>query len=63
MNELRLHPNEINSEDRTKKCLKKMKVTLYTNKVHLLFRWLNHRNSMDKLLEGLVLVYGDSLHS
>ena len=47
MNELRPHPNESGPENRmTKKGLKEMKVTTYTNKVHLPFRWLNHRNFM-----------------
>ena len=32
----------------TKKDLKEMKVIIYTNKVHLHFRWLNHKNFMVK---------------
>ena len=32
----------------TKKHLKEIKVTTYTNKVHFHFQWLNPRNSMVK---------------
>ena len=32
----------------TKKNLKEMKITTYTNKVHIPFRWLNHKNFMIK---------------
>ena len=49
MNEPRPHLDESDLEDRMiKKGLKELKVTTYTNKVHLPFRWINHRNSMVK---------------
>ena len=41
MNELRLYPNESNPENTmTKKDLKELKITIYTNNVHISFRWL-----------------------
>ena len=49
MNEQKSQPNESHLEDRmTKKDLKELKVTTYTNKVHLPFRFLNNRNLMVK---------------
>ena len=49
MNEPRPHLNESDHGNRiTKKDLKELKVTTYTNKVHLPFRWLNHMNSIVK---------------
>ena len=49
MNEPSSHLNESNPEDMmVKKDSKKLKVTTYTNKLHLLFQWLNHRNSTIK---------------
>lgn len=49
MNEPIPHLNESNIEDRmTKKNLKKMKVTTNTNKMHLPFQQINHRNFMIK---------------
>ena len=56
MNELILHTNESDREDRiTKKSLKELKVIIYTNKVYLHFLWLNHKKFMVKhvLLEKL----------
>ena len=45
MNKSRLHPNKSDHQDRlTKKNLKELKVTSYTNKVHLPFWWLNQTN-------------------
>ena len=42
MNEPRLHPNENDHVDRTtKRNVKKIKVTTYTNKINIPFRWLN----------------------
>ena len=49
MNELWPHPNERDVEDKmTKEGLKELKITTYTNKVHLSFRRLNYRNSIVK---------------
>ena len=46
MNNLRSYPNKSDREDKmTKKCLKDLKVTIYTTKVHILLRWLNHRTT------------------
>ena len=49
----------------TKKDLKEMKVTTYTDKVHLLVRWLNHKNSMIKcvLLGAILRVYSPRIFS
>ena len=45
MNELRLRLNDSDPEDMmTKKYLKKLKVSICTNKVHLTFYWLNRKN-------------------
>ena len=49
MNESGPYMNESDPGDRmTKKGLKESKVTTYSNKMHLLFRWLNHTNSKTK---------------
>ena len=57
MNEPRSHPNERDSEDRlAKKGLKELKVTTYTNKMHL--QWLNHRNSkVKRVFLGVILCW------
>lgn len=48
MNEPTPHSNESDPEDKEiKKCFKKFKITIYTNKVHY-FLWLNHRNFIVK---------------
>ena len=49
MNKPRPDSNESNPEDRiTKNGLKKMKVTTYTNKLHLSFRWFDRMNFLIK---------------
>lgn len=58
MNKPRPYRNESNPEDKmTRKDLKEMEVTTYTNKVHLPFCCLNHRNSKAKCaLRGAIHV-------
>ena len=59
MNESRPHLNENDYEDRmTKKDLKELKVTNYTNMVYLPFRWFNYRNFIVKrVLLGVILYW------
>ena len=59
MIELKPDRNERDSEDRmTKKNLKKMKFTTYTNKEHIPPRWFNHRNFIIKhALLGAILYW------
>ena len=49
INKLRPRPNESDFEYRmTEKNIKELKVTTYTNKVHLPYQWFNHKNVMIK---------------
>ena len=57
MNKLIPHSNERNLNDRMiKKVRKKIKITIYINKMYLFFRQLNHRNFIIKhvLLETML---------
>ena len=50
MNKPRLHSIEIDPDDIiVKKDSYELKVTTYINKVHILFRWLSHKNFMVSL--------------
>ena len=49
MNELRLYLNKSDHEDRmTKKCWEEMKVTVYTNNVHLSRRYVSEDKTCEK---------------
>ena len=48
LNERDLEDMKLGHESEVKKYFKKLNVTTYTNKMHLPFLWLNHRNSKVK---------------
>lgn len=44
-------------ESMVKKGLKELKITTYTNKVHLPFRWFNHKNFKVKCAYRRAILY------